>query len=41
MWDILANKKDVISRIINGAEQNEVDDDEMVALLMDELLEEL
>lgn len=41
MWDILANKKDVISRIINGVEQNEVDDDEMVALLMDELLEEL
>lgn len=41
MWDILANKKDVISRIINAAEQNEVDDDEMVALLMDELLEEL
>lgn len=40
MWDILSNKKDVISRIINGAEKNDVDDDELISLIIDKIIEE-
>jgi len=39
MWDILENKKEVIAQIIGG--DNEHEDDEVVALLMDKLIEEL
>jgi len=41
MWDILANKKEVIAQIMGEREENNVDEDEMTELIMDEILEEL